>query len=177
MTAASTLRRAAKTRAYAIFYGLPARWRRRLVRLLVPTYTIGAVVLVRDADAAEPGRLLLVRQPPGRAWSLPAGLLDRGERPVDAAVRELAEETGVRVDRDAVRPCSPNAIVHTPGTWVDMVFEVRVPGDTPYRADGVEVIEVAWHPLDALPPLTPPTAGLLGNYGIGPLADPPGAAG
>jgi hypothetical protein len=37
--------------------------------------------------------------------------------------------------------------------------------------DGAEVIEAAWHRLDALPRLTGPTARLLAYYDIGPLAE------
>lgn len=35
---------------------------------------------------------------PGGMWELPAGLIEPGEMPAFAAARELAEETGVRVD-------------------------------------------------------------------------------
>jgi 8-oxo-dGTP diphosphatase len=53
---------------------------------------IGAyVVCVRD-DA-----LLLVRFTRGGRWTLPGGGLDHGERPEDAAVREVDEETGLRI--------------------------------------------------------------------------------
>ena len=55
-----------------------------------------AVVMAVDAK----GRILLVRQyrlPADRyLWELPAGRLDPGETPLQAAKRELAEETGVR---------------------------------------------------------------------------------
>jgi ADP-ribose pyrophosphatase len=48
-------------------------------------------------------RILLVRQYrlPARAslWELPAGRLDPGEKPLAAAKRELAEETGYRARR------------------------------------------------------------------------------
>jgi len=60
--------------------------------------------VVRHAGSAvmmavdERGRILLVRQyrlPAGRyLWELPAGRLDPGERPLQAARRELLEETG-----------------------------------------------------------------------------------
>jgi 8-oxo-dGTP diphosphatase len=63
--------------AYQTFYRLPGRVRRRIVRLIVPNFLVGAVTLITDSEAAAPGRLLLLRQPPGRVWGLPAGLLKR----------------------------------------------------------------------------------------------------
>lgn len=166
---------ALRAAAYGAFYRLPHGVRRRLVRLVVPKYIIGAVTLVHDAEAAPPGRLLLLRQPPGRGWGLPAGLLQRRERPVVGAARELGEESGVWLPPEQLSPAVPNAVVHAKG-WVDMVFELRVPASaTTLRVDGAEVLEAAWYPLDALPPLTAATANLLAYYGIGPLAGTPDA--
>jgi ADP-ribose pyrophosphatase YjhB (NUDIX family) len=144
--------------------------RRRLVRLVAPTYTVGAVILVQD-----PGdRLLLLRQPPGHGWSLPGGMLDRRERPVECAARELAEETGVRVSVDDLSPATPNAVAHWHGQWVDFVYQVSVePEDHEITVDGGEVLEASWHKLSALPPLTVPTARLLAHFGIGPYQDYP----
>ncbi|MEU7618970.1 NUDIX domain-containing protein [Micromonospora rifamycinica] len=159
--------------AYKVFYRLPVAVRRRLVRLAGPKYVVGAVTLVRDSEAGGAGRLLLLRQPPGHSWTLPAGLLQRGEAPVVGAARELHEESGVRLPPDRLRPAVPNALVHTRG-WVDMVFEVEVPASTTtLKVDGAEVLEAAWHPLDDLPRLSRATANLLGHYGIGPQAGQP----
>jgi ADP-ribose pyrophosphatase len=58
-----------------------------------------AVILAVD----ERSRVLLVRQfrlPAEKAlWELPAGRLDPGEKPLQAAKRELIEETGYRARR------------------------------------------------------------------------------
>jgi ADP-ribose pyrophosphatase YjhB (NUDIX family) len=162
------LRQTVRVAAYSTFYRLPSQWRRRVVRLAKPRFTVGAVVLVRDRDATGAGRLLLLRQPPGHGWSLPGGLLNRNELAVDAAARELAEETGIRLLPDELRQGVPNAIVHTDGRWIDLVFDARVPADTPMTVDGAEVYEAMFHPIDALPPLSVPTAKLLAYFGMGP---------
>src|SRR5262245_6409997 len=60
----------------------------------VVTHNGSAVILAVD----DRRRILLVRQYRvpirKRLWELPAGKLDRGEKPLQAAKRELAEETG-----------------------------------------------------------------------------------
>ncbi len=160
--------------AFGVFYRLPSRQRRRLVRMVVGTYTVGAVALVRDHDSNPPGHILLIRQPPGVGWSLPAGLLRRGETPAQGCARELAEETGVALSPDELTPANPNAIVHSHGRWVDTVFEASVSAvTTRLSPDGAEVLEAAWHPIGNLPPLTVSTARLLSYYGIGPYVDYP----
>ncbi len=158
--------------AYGVFYLFPPRMRQRVVRLLIGRYGIGAVALVRDAE--RPDRLLLLRTPRSVGWSLPGGVLRRGEHPVDGCVRELVEETGIALTADEIIPAVPNAIIRTSVRWVDTVFEASVPASTvTLRPDGLETVEAAWHPVENLPPLTIATARLLSYYGIGPYADYP----
>jgi len=156
--------------AYQTFYRLPGVVRRRIVRIVVPKYLVGAVNIIRDSEAPDPGRLLLLRQPPGRGWGLPAGLLKKYEQPAVGAARELFEESGVRLDPQDLTPANPNAILHSLG-WVDMIFFGAVPASTtPLVVDGGEVLEARWFPVNELPRLTPNTEQLLGVYGIGPAA-------
>jgi 8-oxo-dGTP diphosphatase len=54
----------------------------------------GGVVWRRDGDDIE---ILLVHRPRYDDWSLPKGKLDAGESFEEAAVREVAEETGYEV--------------------------------------------------------------------------------
>jgi ADP-ribose pyrophosphatase YjhB (NUDIX family) len=159
---------------YGVFYSLPPWLRRRLVRLGGVKYVMGAVALVKDSEAPAPGRILLLRQPPGVRWSLPAGLLAHGEQPIEGCARELREESGISLSTADLTPATPNAVVHSRGKWVDVVFEASVPASTTQlRVDGAEVLEAGWHRLDGLPALTRATANLLGYYGIGPYADRP----
>ena len=156
--------------AYQTFYRLPSSTRRRIARLVSAKYLVGAVSVITDSEAAEPGRLLLLRQPPNRGWSLPAGLLKRREQPAVGAARELFEESGVRLEPGDLTPGTPNAIVHPVGV-VDTVWFGTVPASTTtLSVDGGEVLEAAWFPIDDLPGLTVNTAALLGRYGIGPRA-------
>ena len=66
------------------------------IRRSIVRHAGSAVMMAVDAKK----RILLVRQyrlPAGMAmWELPAGRLDPGENPLQAAKRELAEETGYR---------------------------------------------------------------------------------
>jgi 8-oxo-dGTP pyrophosphatase MutT (NUDIX family) len=53
----------------------------------------GGVIYRPQRGAAE---VCLIATQGGKAWQLPKGLIERGERPEDAARREVAEETGLR---------------------------------------------------------------------------------
>lgn len=75
---------------------------RRAVRVIV---TDGShVLMLQDSDPGVPGV---------RWWITPGGGVDPGERPRQTAVRELAEETGLRVEPDALRgPLMRRFVVH-----------------------------------------------------------------
>ncbi len=97
----------------------------------------------------RPGkRVLLVHRPKYDDWSFPKGKLDRGEHPTAAAVREVAEETGLHV-----RLGVPLRDQHYPvggrdkqvSYWVGRV--VGDPDVSGYRPND-EIDEVAWLPHD-----------------------------
>ncbi|MFI6261364.1 NUDIX domain-containing protein [Micromonospora sp. NPDC051006] len=58
-----------------------------------------ADAIVTAGDAHGFRWLLLVERADGHGWALPGGHIDEGEDSTDAAVRELAEETGLIFDR------------------------------------------------------------------------------
>jgi 8-oxo-dGTP pyrophosphatase MutT (NUDIX family) len=66
----------------------------RFLRPLVPVDWGGVKCVLTDGD-----QVLLVRHTYGsRLWDLPGGGRRRGERPVDAARREMHEELGLQID-------------------------------------------------------------------------------
>lgn len=108
-------------------------------RLLLPSVSAH----VFDAE----GRLLLVRQRDGGLWSTPGGMIEPDERPADAVVREVWEETGLRVEPVRVAGVygGPEFIVTYPNgdetQYVIIAFECAVTGGEP-RPDGDETMEV-----------------------------------
>jgi 8-oxo-dGTP pyrophosphatase MutT (NUDIX family) len=55
---------------------------------------VAVSVIVRD----EEGRVLLIQRSDNSLWALPGGAQDLGETTMQAAVREVAEETGLQVE-------------------------------------------------------------------------------
>jgi len=62
---------------------------------------LGYITPKIGADAAifnEKGEILLMERADGTGWCLPCGWVEPNERPVDSAVREVYEETGLDVE-------------------------------------------------------------------------------
>ena len=62
----------------------------------VQRFRAGVVIVVRHHD--DDRVLAFERTDVPGAWQLPQGGIDKGEEPIDAARRELAEETGLGAD-------------------------------------------------------------------------------
>ncbi|WP_055588867.1 NUDIX hydrolase [Peterkaempfera griseoplana] len=73
---------------------------RRIVQTPEPTAdTVASAVLLFD----EQDRVLLVDPVYKPGWEFPGGVVERGEAPTLAGVREVAEELGITLDRSALR--------------------------------------------------------------------------
>jgi 8-oxo-dGTP pyrophosphatase MutT (NUDIX family) len=73
-------------------------------------------------------------------WALPGGRLDPGERPVDAALRELDEELGVRLDESSVLGVLDD--YPTRSGYIISPFELWAPDDAEPVANPEEVASV-----------------------------------
>jgi len=110
-----------------------------------------AVVIRGSGDDTE---VLLVRRADNGQWAPVAGIVDPGEQPHAAAVREVAEEAGVTVEVERlVWLTVTEVITYANGDetqYIDHVFRCRWVSGDPYPADG-EASEAAFFPLGRLP--------------------------
>ena len=104
-------------------------------------------VSIFTCDAAD--RVLLVRHVEGNLWTNPGGMIEPYETPADAAVREMWEETGLRVELTHIIGvfAGPScAAVYANGdrvAWVSTAFGARVTGGA-LRHDGEETLETRY---------------------------------
>ncbi|WP_298454897.1 NUDIX domain-containing protein [uncultured Cellulomonas sp.] len=116
----------------------------------------GVSAVVLDDD----GRVLLGRRSDDGRWAVVSGILEPGEQPAVAAVREVLEETGVVARADALASVATDAdvIVYPNGDqalYLDLTFLCRAVDGRARVADD-ESTEVGWFAPDALPePLSP----------------------
>jgi 8-oxo-dGTP pyrophosphatase MutT (NUDIX family) len=143
--------------AMRVFRRLPRPLRRLIIRSFTPSYTVGAVLVLRRPD----GTMLMVEQRHSPGWALPGGLLRRGELPGDGLVREVEEEVGLVLDRDALP--LPKAVVAPRVRRIDVVYVMKDAQTATARRgeDTDEVIGVGWFALDGLPELNDATMDIL----------------
>jgi len=134
--------------ALHLFRRLPAWSRRRVVRMIAPGFTVGAICFIERAG----GEVLLVRLAYRDRWGVPGGLLKRGEDPEAAAHREVREEVGLEI----VLMGEPAVVVDSAARRVDLVFRAKpADGQDPDLAapGSPEIVQARWFPADALPEL------------------------
>lgn len=130
----------------------PTPWITVLAQTALRTPLLGAIAVIFDAA----GRVLLSERTDGHGWNLPAGFVDADESPQEAAVRETAEETGLRVEVGRLigvythlRRQRPSGPPTTPGALVTHAFLCRQVGGTLIPTN--EALQHGWFLPTALP--------------------------
>ena len=115
-----------------------------------PLLLIGLAAVVLDAH----DQILCVRRADSGQWSLPAGILEPGEQPGAAMLRELREETAIEARLDRLVMVRVDPMTSYPNSdqvqFLSLVFRGTHLSGTARVADD-ESLEVGWFARDQLP--------------------------
>jgi ADP-ribose pyrophosphatase YjhB (NUDIX family) len=116
-----------------------------------PKVDIRAFVMDENDD------FLMVRESTDGGWSLPGGWADIGLSPREVAVKEVLEETGLRVEAEHLmavfdKKCHP----HPPqaGYVYKIVIACRMVDYPQTEQKGFDILDVGWFSIYNLPPLS-----------------------
>ena len=132
---------------------VPTPMREFAVRRTTPSYVMGAMCRLERDD----GRVLLVKPSYRTVWTLPGGVSERGESPIDCMHRELREETGLRCEVIG----EPVVMLDPKYRIFDFVYRARLAPDVrpdDARAASLEIAEVGWFEPGEIPAITGPFA-------------------
>ena len=116
-----------------------------------PAVTADCIVITREA---EPKVLLIQRRnPPFKgAWAFPGGFMDMDETTEQGAVRELEEETGLRLSKIQQIGAYSKVDRDPRGRTITVAYLAIV--DESIAVTGQDdAAKAEWFPIDALPPL------------------------
>ncbi|WDM16490.1 NUDIX hydrolase [Streptomyces lavenduligriseus] len=110
-----------------------------------------------DVVLLAAGHVLLIERgwdPYEGCWALPGGHVDKGETSLEAAVRELEEETGIPVPAADLRQVGAfDAPGRDPrGRYVSVAYTATLPAPVAPTA-GTDATAARWWRLDTLPDL------------------------
>jgi ADP-ribose pyrophosphatase YjhB (NUDIX family) len=137
------------THAYGELFAVPAEEirARLLSEIGCVTPKVGADAAIFNAD----GEILLMERADGSGWCLPCGWVEQNERPIDAAIREAREETGLEVEVRqlvGVFTRAPSA-VNGPHAMIAVVHLCEIVGGQ--LALSHEGLALRYWPIDAVP--------------------------
>lgn len=110
----------------------------------VPPPEVASIAVYRD------GRLLWLRRRDNGKWTLPGGHLNPGEEPMDAACRELQEETGFDPNGGHIEFVGDDATSTGLRVW-SFVIEQEKGAPHPYCDPDGEAAEFKWFAPEEIP--------------------------
>jgi 8-oxo-dGTP pyrophosphatase MutT (NUDIX family) len=123
-----------------------------------PLWLIGCTaVVIRDRGSGS--EMLTVRRADNGAWTPVTGIVDPGEHPELAAVRETLEETTIVAEVTRLAQVSVTPMMTYPNgdrtQYLDLTYRCRYLSGEPFPDDG-ENTEARWIPVAELDTLDPP---------------------
>ena len=126
------------------------------------TPLLAADVIIELVDRKDRPIILIQRRNPPPGWAIPGGFVDVGETVPAAAVREAAEETGLRVTLVQLLGCYSDPFRDDRGHTASIVYVACAEG-VPQAMDDARAVDV--FTLDRLPaPLAFDHAQILRDY-------------
>lgn len=124
------------------------------------------VFVTTDVMVVQSGHLLLVKrgERPGKGlWAMPGGFIDQAESIEDCAIRELFEETNIRLQPDVLRRCIKSVTVYDRaggvssadrGRIITHVYVIKLNDakELPKVKGGDDAAEAAWVPISEFDP-------------------------
>lgn len=124
-----------------IFRNTPWQIRRRFVRLSQQKFTASVAVVVFDENL----QVLLLDHVlrPQKGWGIPGGFMNSREQPVEAARREICEETGLNLKNIQLFR------VRTVSEHIEFLFRAEAVGTAEVKS--LEINAVKWFDVKNLP--------------------------
>ncbi len=113
-------------------------------RIVRPRFRVAVAAMMFD----EGGRILLFKHTYRKLeWGIPAGSLEYDERPENAIVREMLEETGMKIQVERLALAESSKDDH----HVSLIYQCRIVDGIFRESD--EISEVKYFDVDNLPPM------------------------
>jgi 8-oxo-dGTP pyrophosphatase MutT (NUDIX family) len=124
----------------------------------VPLWLIGCTAVVLRPGAPDP-EMLIVKRADNGAWTPITGVVDPGEHPMVAAVRETMEEAAITTRVQRLAQVGVTGMVRHPNgdrtQYLDLTFRCEYVSGEPFPADGENSV-ARWISTAALGSLVPP---------------------
>lgn len=125
------------------------------------------VLVIRD------GLLLMLKRAgahEGGTWCSPGGHIDYGETPIETAIRETKEETGITVTGGTIVGITNDVFTETQRHYITLWVLPETVGGEEVVLKADESSEYGWFPVDALPsPLFESTKNFLNGKSLIPF--------
>ncbi|NYI72502.1 8-oxo-dGTP pyrophosphatase MutT (NUDIX family) [Naumannella cuiyingiana] len=122
-----------------------------------PLWLTGVTAVVIKDEPGAGRQVLCVRRADTGEWTPVTGIVDPGEHPADAAVREVAEEAAVTASPTRLAKVGvTSTITYANGDrtrYIDLTWRLTWSAGVPHPADG-ENTEAAWFAPDDLPAMS-----------------------